>query len=123
MSSLTPDSRHAGSAEPAATEAMPAPPSGPLFVEIKLGARPGRTETAEQALQKIIAPTRANPGCLEFRVLRYRDDPRAFTLLEHWTSMAATDAHGESEYMADYLATREENFEVLSVSFIHELQP
>lgn len=121
--SRTHASKPAGSAEPAPADALPTPPSGALFVEIKLQARPGRTETGEQALKKIVAPTRANPDCLEFRVLRYRDDPRAFTLLEHWTSMAATDAHGESDYMADYLATREENFEVLSVSFIHELQP
>ncbi|WP_432993933.1 putative quinol monooxygenase [Dactylosporangium sp. CA-233914] len=113
----------AGAAEPAPAEAMPTPPSGPLFVQITLQARPGRTEAAEQALAKIVTPTRANPDCLEFRVLRYRDDPRAFTLLEHWTSMEATDKHGESDYMAEYLAARDENFEVLSVAFIHELQP
>ncbi|GAA1003627.1 hypothetical protein Aple_004280 [Acrocarpospora pleiomorpha] len=116
-------SQSSAPAEHALAEGMPVPPSGALFVQIKLQARPGRTEAAEQAIEKIITPTRANPDCLEFRVLRYRDDPRAFTLLEHWTSMKATDAHGESDYMADYLATREDNFEVLSVDFIHELQP
>ncbi|EDY45840.1 putative quinol monooxygenase [Streptomyces sp. SPB074] len=102
---------------------MPTPPAGPLFAVIRLRARPGRAEAAERALRRIIAPTRANPDCLEFRVLRDRDDPRAFTLLEHWTSRAATDAHGESDCMTGYLATREENFEVLSVSFVHALQP
>ncbi|MFF0227005.1 putative quinol monooxygenase [Streptomyces sp. NPDC004629] len=113
----------ADSAEQAPAEAMPTPPPGPLFVQIELQARPGRTDAAERALEKIVAPTRANPDCLEFRVLRYRDDPRAFTLLEHWTSMEATDVHGESDYMAEYMAAREENFGVLSVAFIHELLP
>ena len=42
-----------------------------------------------QAMRK----SRAEPGCLEFDVYHSSAEPRRFTLVEHWASQEAIDAH------------------------------
>ena len=78
---------------------------------------------AQRALEKITGPTRANPDCLELRVFQDRDDPRSFTLLEHWVSLEANMAHGKRDYMAEYMAAKNEIFEDISGDFVQELHP
>jgi quinol monooxygenase YgiN len=97
--------------------------SEPLVVLVKLQARPDKIAAAERALEKIADPTRANPDCLEFRIFRDRDDPQSFTLLEHWISLEANMAHGQRDYMAEYMATKTEIFEDISGDFVDELHP
>jgi quinol monooxygenase YgiN len=96
---------------------------GPLVVLVKLHTRSDKIDAAQRALEKITEPTRANPDCLEFRVFQDRDDPRSFTLLEHWVSLEANVAHGQRDYMAEYLATKNDIFEDISGDFILELHP
>ena len=113
----------AQSAEPAAHAAPPKDYPGPLVVMVKLRTRPDQVTAALQALEKITEPTRANPDCLEFRVLHDRDEPRSFTLLEHWVSLEANMAHGRRDYMAEYMATKNDIFEDISGDFVHEVHP
>jgi len=41
--------------------------------------------------------SRAEPGCLRFDVYHSSAEPRRFTLVEHWESQAAIDAHRAAE--------------------------
>ncbi len=111
------------SSAPAGHAAPPKDYPGPLVVLVRLRTRPDQVDAAQQALEKITEPTRANPDCLEFRVLHDRDDPRSFTLLEHWVSLEANTAHGKRDYMAEYTATKNDIFEDISGDFVHELHP
>ncbi|WP_327232986.1 antibiotic biosynthesis monooxygenase [Streptomyces sp. NBC_01317] len=110
-------------ADTAAPGALLGPYPGPLVVLVKLRTRPDKITAARQALEKITEPTRANPDCLELRVFQDRDDPRSFTLLEHWTSLEANQAHAARDYMAEYMAAKDEIFEDISGEFIQELDP
>ena len=46
-----------------------------------------------QAMRK----SRAEPGCLRFDVYHSSAEPRRFTLVEHWASQEALDAHRLAE--------------------------
>ncbi|WP_460067973.1 putative quinol monooxygenase [Streptomyces sp. YKOK-I1] len=96
---------------------------GPVVFLVRLRARRDKIEAAEQALKKIVGPIRANPDCLEFRILWDRDDPHSFTLLEHWVSVEAVMAHGQRDYMAEYVATKDLIFEETSGEFVQEIHP
>jgi hypothetical protein len=81
-------------------DAPPKEHPGPLVVLVKLHTRPDKIAAAKRALEKITEPTRANPVSLE-----------------------ANMAHGQRDYMAEYMATKNEIFEDISGDFIHELHP
>lgn len=120
MSDTTADSpAPADARQPLSSEKYP----GPLVVLIRLHARAGKADAAQQALEKITDPIRANPDCLEFRIFQDRDDPQSFTLLEHWISLDANMAHGRRDYMAEYMATKDELFEDLDGQFVQEILP
>jgi quinol monooxygenase YgiN len=96
---------------------------GPIVFFVRLRARPDKIDAAERALEKIADPTRANPDCLEFRISRDRDNPHLFTLLEHWVSVQAVMAHGQRDYMAEYMATKDLIFEDISGEHVQEFHP
>jgi quinol monooxygenase YgiN len=93
-----------------------------LSVLIRLYAREGQVEAALRELRTIIEPIRANPDCFEFRVFQDKETPRKFTLVEQWTNMEAVLAHGQRDYMADYMATKSTVFESIEGEFVTELE-
>lgn len=48
-------------------------------------------------LAEAMRKSRAEPGCLRFDVYHSTAEPRRFTLVEHWESQAALDAHRLAE--------------------------
>jgi len=62
-----------------------------LIVIASAKAKPGKKKELEQALRDVAAPTRAQPGCVAFRVLRVKGTPSTVNGFERWASAA----HGE----------------------------
>ena len=50
-------------------------------------------------LQALVAPTRAEPGCVQYELLQSQQDPRMFTFFEKWESDAALAAHTQTEHV------------------------
>lgn len=50
-----------------------------------------------ELLTEAMRKSRAEPGCLRFDVYHSSAEPRRFTLVEHWASQEALDAHREGE--------------------------
>jgi quinol monooxygenase YgiN len=48
-------------------------------------------------LAEAMRKSRAEPGCLRFDVYHSSAEPRRFTLVEHWASQEALDAHRLAE--------------------------
>lgn len=48
-------------------------------------------------LARAMRTSRAEPGCLRFDVYHSTAEPRRFTLVEHWASQDALDAHRLAE--------------------------
>ena len=67
----------------------------PLTLIPKLTATPKAADTLGNGLAALMAPTRAEPGCLEYRLHRHADDPRTWILYETWRSHVDLDQHFE----------------------------
>ena len=70
-----------------------------LHVIARLRARPGKEADLRSVLHGLLAPTHAEDGCLEYRMLENVENPADFTFVERWTGPAALDAHFQTEHI------------------------
>ena len=56
-------------------------------------ALPDKADELKSILLGLIAPTRAEAGCLSYQLLQNNSDPSEFVFVEEWTSDAALDEH------------------------------
>jgi quinol monooxygenase YgiN len=74
-----------------------------LFIFARFHARPGQEKGVEDALRKIIAPTRQQePGCLEIHIFRSIKDARLFYIHSRWVDEAAFDHHIGQPYIKQF---------------------
>lgn len=73
-----------------------------LTVIARIEARPEHVAALKQAMLGLLAPTRAEPGCLDYALLESTDDPALFYFHEHWTDRAALEAHWQSAHLRAY---------------------
>jgi quinol monooxygenase YgiN len=66
--------------------------------------RAGEEDKVEAALREMVAPTRAEPGNLDYQVFRDPGDPAFFVLYERYADAAAFDEHKASGHFATWLA-------------------
>lgn len=71
-------------------------------------SKPGMEKTVKAAIEALIAPTRAESGCINYDLHRSADDPSVFMLYENWISKKDLDAHLEMPYLKDLLAKADE---------------
>jgi len=64
-----------------------------LRVIANLPAKPDKVDEVKALLLSLVAPTRAEAGCIKYDLLQSTSDPAQFTFDEEWTSDAALDAH------------------------------
>lgn len=67
-----------------------------VTVVARIKVKAGLETQALQALQSVLAPTRAEPGCLNYDLHQSLSDPTEFLFHENWTNQAALDAHANS---------------------------
>ena len=67
-------------------------------------ARAGEEGRVEEALRKMVAPTRAEPGNLEYQVFRDPGQPGVFVLFERYAGADAFEAHRDSEHFGTWLS-------------------
>ncbi len=65
-------------------------------------AKPGNQEAVAAAIERLIEPSRREPGCLQYLPNRSLADDRVFVLYEEYVDEAAYEAHVESEHFARY---------------------
>lgn len=95
-----------------------------ITIVVNVEAIPGKEQQLMQALGDVIAPSRAEPGCIEYRYHQCHDNPCKFVFYETWKNQAALDAHTEtahvkalSEKAKDLMA------KPLEIIFVDELMP
>lgn len=64
-----------------------------LTVVAEIIAKPGCEERLRQELLALIAPTRAEEGCLQYDLHVSTDNPGHFLFFENWVSREALDRH------------------------------
>ena len=67
-------------------------------------AQAGEADRVEEALRRMVAPTRAESGNLDYQVFRDPGDRSLFVLFERYADESAFDAHRATEHFGAYLA-------------------
>jgi quinol monooxygenase YgiN len=67
-------------------------------------ARTGEEGRVEEALRKMVEPTRAEPGNLDYQVFRDPAQPGVFVLFERYADADAFAAHRGSEHFGTWLS-------------------
>lgn len=74
-------------------------PSPRLTVVARFKARPGKEAIVRRELTALVAPTRAEKGCLHYDLHVSTDDPAAFLFHENWESEADLEQHLQSAHV------------------------
>lgn len=74
-------------------------------VVVHVRAKPGHEASVETALNKLIAPTRAEAGCIRYDMFADQEDPLHFVFFEEWDSIDAHQTHLDEGHMADFIIT------------------
>lgn len=77
--------------------------SDPLHLIAMFTAKPGKAEALRDLLEGLIEPTRAEPGCLDYRLMADREDERRFIFVEAWRDDEALEAHFETPHLQEAL--------------------
>ena len=75
-----------------------------LIVVATAKSKPGKEVELLKALLDVAAPTRAQPGCVNFALYRSKQDPSVVTALERWASMADHESHIKGAHVAKLMA-------------------
>ena len=71
-------------------------PENAVTVLATIKVKPGVEERARELLQRAVAPTRLEPGCLNYDLHQSATDPTSFVFYENWESDEALAAHAAS---------------------------
>lgn len=69
-----------------------------------LKARAGMREPLRRELLKLIAPTRREPGNLDYVLFELQDEPGTFYMREVFVNQAALDSHCQTDYFLAFAA-------------------
>ena len=76
----------------------------PLTIVARIEANPGREELVKSELMKLLGPTRAEAGCLQYDLHQDNDNPAVFLFHENWENRELWRRHMESEHITNYAA-------------------
>lgn len=72
----------------------------PLSVVANISAKPEFLGEVRQALLAVVAPSRAEAGCLQYDLHLARDQPNSFVMIERWQDDATLDRHLATPHFA-----------------------
>ncbi|MBV4474695.1 antibiotic biosynthesis monooxygenase [Pseudomonas sp. B2M1-30] len=84
--------------------------------------RPEKAEAFEALFRAYVEPSRAEPGCIEYHMLRDKEDPTLFIFYEIWESRAHLDVHSNLPHMQEFFAKRmdylERDFDIRPIEML-----
>ncbi|MBK5538905.1 antibiotic biosynthesis monooxygenase [Pseudomonas sp. TH05] len=84
--------------------------------------RPEQAEAFEALFRAYVEPSRAEPGCIEYHMLRDQQDPTLFIFYEIWQSRAHLDVHSNLPHMKRFFEQRmdylERDFEIRRIDML-----
>lgn len=89
-----------------------------------LKAKAGMGEALRRELQTLVAPTRREPGNLDYVLFELKDEPGTFYMREAFVSQAALDAHCATDYFQAFASRADVLLaEPLRLIFLQEVGP
>jgi quinol monooxygenase YgiN len=80
-----------------------------VILNVHLQAAPGREEEVAEQLQKLVAPTRAEPGCVTYILHRDPNDAGKFMFYEEFLNQDALDAHTKTTHLQQWVGYQTAN--------------
>ena len=75
-----------------------------VTVVAKVTAKSDTVEAVKAELLKMIAPTRQEEGCIEYRLHQDNDNPAIYVFYENWKSRACLEQHMNSPHFQAFVA-------------------
>ena len=89
---------------------------------LKAKTRPEKAEAFEQLFRAYVEPSRQEPGCIEYHMLRDQQDPSLFVFYEVWASKAHLDVHSALPHMQQFAEQRmdylEQDFDIQLIEML-----
>jgi len=79
-----------------------------VTVVARIKAKPGMEARVRDELRKLLAPTRAEAGCLNFDMHASAESEGDFLFYENWTSKQHLEAHFQTPHIKNWLKLSEE---------------
>ena len=76
-----------------------------LIIIATARAKPGKEADLERALREVAAPTRAQPGCVQFSLYRAAAAPSTIVGFERWVSAADHESHLQGAHVQKLMAS------------------
>jgi quinol monooxygenase YgiN len=73
-----------------------------LTVIAHIRAKPGQESRVRKILEGLLAPTRAEAGCINYDLHQSQNDPALFVFYENWESETHLDAHARSAHIQSF---------------------
>jgi quinol monooxygenase YgiN len=70
-----------------------------LTVVARIRAKPGMEGRVREVMAALLAPTRAERGCINYDLHQSLKDPCQFVFYENWTSRKELDEHARSPHI------------------------
>jgi quinol monooxygenase YgiN len=71
-------------------------------------AKPGQEDELGRRMADLIAPTLAEPGCINYDLHRSNSDPGTWMFYENWRTQADLDAHMKTAHFTAFFAKADE---------------
>lgn len=78
--------------------------NGQLTVVARFRAKPGLEKKVREEILALVAPTRAEAGCLNYDLHQQQEDAALFLLYENWRSRKDLDEHLAMPYLRAFLS-------------------
>ncbi|RMH03389.1 MAG: antibiotic biosynthesis monooxygenase [Planctomycetota bacterium] len=92
-------------------------------IAAELRAAPGRREELLALCRRMLAPSRAEEGCLSYRFFVDPDDPERVLFFEEWRDRAAIDRHFATPHFRDFQARTADLIDAEPVLRIYRAEP
>ncbi len=74
----------------------------PLIILAQITAVPGQETLLRDELIKLVAPTRAEAGCIQYDLHQDTENPGLFVFYEQWETRDLWQAHMQAPHLAAY---------------------
>ena len=92
-----------------------------LTLVATITAKAGKADTLKNALLDLVAPTRAEVGCLQYELHQDNQDPNVFVFLERWTGYDVWHDHMESAHIKAYITLADDLVNEFVVKEMHAI--
>lgn len=87
-----------------------------LTIVAQITAKSAQVDSMKEELLKLIQPTLAEEGCVNYDLHQDNEDPAKFLFYENWETRELWQAHMETQHLKDYLEATEGKVEDIIIS-------